>query len=307
MASKSRIQLSAAPVAEGARFTIGTATAFAVRRESKDIALRIRRERRPVRAMMARTPFVRGMLRLTQSTFGLVDGISESAELDPQRIARGNRFERGFSDLFQFHPESLVALLSGIVSILLLAAFIVGLPFAVYTWVLPNFELTAGWINAIMCMSRILGALIGVSLCTRLRVINRMCMYQGAINKVLNAYEAQRRTPGIDDACAAPRLYRRSDGAFLMVVLMASLIAFTLIRTFTLPIQILVRVLTVFAVAAVVNEPVYLLERFSATNPLRVLRAPLMWLERMFVIEPHSQMVEVALCAFNAAKENNMD
>ena len=84
-----------------------------------------------------------------------------------------------------------------------------------------------------------------------------------------------------------------------------SLIAFTMIRTFTLPIQILVRILIVFVAAGVVNEPIYLVERLSATNPLRFLRAPLMWLERMFVMEPHSQMVEVALCAFNAAKENN--
>ena len=307
MARKSRTQLSASPVAEGARFTIGTATAFAVRRESKDIALRIRRERRPVRSMMARTPFVRGMLRLTQSVFGLVDGISESGELEPQRIAKGNRLERGLGELFQFHSESLVAFLSGVAAIVCLAGTICGLPQAVKTWILPNFELTAGWTNAIMCFCRIVGALLGVFLCTRLRVMNRLCMYQGAINKVLNAYEAHRRTPDIEETCAASRLYRRSDAAFLMVVLMVSLIAFTLIRTFTLPIQILVRILIIFTVAAVVNEPIYLVERFSNTNPLRVLRAPLMWLERMFVIKPHSQMVEVALCAFNAAKENNME
>ena len=307
MARKSRTQLIAAPVAEGARFTIGTATAFAVRRESKDIALRIRRERRPVRSMMARTPFVRGMLRLTQSVFGLVDGISESGELLPQRIARGNRLERGLGELFQFHSESLVAFLSGVAIIILLSSGICGLPLAVQTWVLPNFELTAGWINAIMCLSRILGALMGVFLCTRLRIVNRLCMYRGAINKVLNAYEAQRATPGIEEACAASRIYRRSDAVFLMVVMMGSFIAFTLVRTFTLPIQVLVRVLIIFAVAGVVNEPIYLLERLSAMNPLRVLRAPLMALERMFVIEPHSQMVEVALCAFNAAKENNIE
>ena len=307
MSRKSRTQLSAAPIAEGARFTIGTATAFAVRRESKDIALRIRRERRPLRAAMGRTPFVRGMLRLWQSVFGLVDGICESAELDPQRIAKGNRLERGIAELFQFHPESLVAFLSAVAAILCLAVGICGLPMAVSAWVLPNFELTAGWINAIMCLCRMLGALLGVFLCTRLRIVNRLCMYRGAINKVLNAYEAQRRTPDIEAACAAPRLYRRSDVAFLMVVLMGSLIAFTLIRTFTLPIQVLVRLLTMFAVAAVVNEPIYLLERISAASRLSVLRAPLTWLQRMFVIEPHSQMVEVALCAFNAAKENNMD
>lgn len=307
MSRKSRIQLNAAPVAEGARFTIGTATAFAVRRESKDIALRIRRERRPLRAAMGRTPFVRGMLRLTQSVLGLVDGISESGELEPQRIARGNRFERSLAELFQFHSESMVAFTSGILAILCLAGFICALPMAVKAWVIPNFELTPGWINAVMCLSRILGSLLGVFLCTRLRIVKRLCMYQGAINKVLNAYENNRRTPLIEEACAASRLYRRSDAVFLMVVLMVSLAAFTLIRTYTLPIQVLVRLLTVFAVAAVVNEPIYLLERFSPGNPMSVLRAPLIGLERMFVIEPHRQMVEVALCAFNAAKENNMD
>ena len=307
MARKSRTQLSAAPVAEGVRFTIGTATAFAVRRESKDIALRIRRERRPLVAMMGRTPFVRGMLRLTRSVFGLVDGISESGELEPQRIARGNRLERGIAELFRFHPESLVGFLSGVASILILVAGICALPLAVRTWILPNFELTAGWINAIMCFCRIVGAVLGVFLCTRLRVINRLCMYRGAINKVLNAYEARRRTPDIEETRAASRLYRRSDAAFLTVVLTASLIAFTMIRTFTLPIQILVRLLIVFVAAGVVNEPIYLVERLGPANPLRFLRAPLMWLERMFVMEPHSQMVEVALCAFNAAKENNME
>lgn len=305
--AKSRSQLSAAPVAEGVRFTIGTATAFAVRRDSKDIALRIRRERRPLRAAMARIPFVRGMLRLWQGLFGLMDGISESGELQPQRISRGNRLERRMAELFQFHPESLVGLLSGVASVACLLVMICALPLAVQSWILPNFELSAGWINGIMCFSRILGAFLGVFLCTRLRVTRRLCMYQGAINKVLNAYEARRAVPDIDAACAASRLYRRSDGAFLMVVLAVSLIAFTLIRTFTLPIQILSRILIVFAVAALVNEPIYLAERFSHANPLRVLRAPLMLLERMFVIEPHSQMVEVALCAFNAAKENNME
>ena len=307
MARKSRTQLSAAPVAEGVRFTIGTATAFAVRRESKDIALRIRRERRPVRTAMGRMPFVRGMLRLTQAVFGLMDGISESAELEPQRIARGNRAERGIADLFQFHPESLVGFLSGVCAIALLGLTIVGFPQAVRMWVLPNFELSAGWINGILCFCRFIGVVLGVFLCTRLRVVNRLCMYRGAINKVLNAYETHRATPDIEETCAASRIYRRSDAAFLVAVLAASLAAFTLIRTFTLPIQILVRVLIVFAAAGIVNEPIYLLERFTPANPLSVLRAPLMWLERLFVVEPHSQMVEVALCAFKAAKENNME
>ena len=61
-------------------------------------------------------PFVRGMARLLSVLGRLVDGISESGELEPQRIARGNRLERGIAELFQFHPESLVGFGSGLLT-----------------------------------------------------------------------------------------------------------------------------------------------------------------------------------------------
>ena len=48
MAINRRSNIHASPVAEGVRFRIGSATAFAVRKENKDVALRIRREYHPV-------------------------------------------------------------------------------------------------------------------------------------------------------------------------------------------------------------------------------------------------------------------
>ena len=114
MARHLKTPVYSAPVAEGARFTVGSATAFAVRREEKDIALRIRRERRPLRRAFSQMPFVRGMLRLKLATFGFVDGIAESGELFPQRVTKGTRPEQAFADLFQVHPEGLVGFLSGV-------------------------------------------------------------------------------------------------------------------------------------------------------------------------------------------------
>ncbi|MBR1561321.1 MAG: DUF1385 domain-containing protein [Clostridia bacterium] len=305
MARTVRTPVYAQPVAEGARFCVGSATAFAVRRREKDIALRIRRERRPLRRAVSRMPFARGMQRLLLCTFGLIDGLSESAELDPQHIARGTRPERSFARLFRLTPEGLVGFLSGIMIPILLVAFLCGVPLAVEKLVLPNFELSGRWVNAIMCVSRILGGWIGLILCGRLRVVNRLCMYRGAINKVLNAYEENRREPTLAEAIGASRRYHKSDAAFLLVVMALSIVAFTMIRTFTLPVQLLVRVLTVLVVAGVVNEPIQALERLKPKNPLSKLLAPYLWLGRWFVIEPHDQMVEVALCAFNAAREND--
>ena len=47
-------KVHASPVAEGVRIQVGNATAFAVRQESKDVALRLRREYHPVRDAMER-------------------------------------------------------------------------------------------------------------------------------------------------------------------------------------------------------------------------------------------------------------
>ena len=306
MTGKKRPPINAVPVAEGARFSVGSATAFAVRRDNKDIALRIRRERHPLRRAIERIPFARGIQRLVLSIFGLMDGISESFELEPQRIVRGGRAVQSFCELFRIHPESMAGFFSGLLIPILLVGFMVGLPLAVETWVLPNFELSRPWINGIICFARVIGAFLGLFLCARLRVVNRMCMYRGAINKVLNAYEKKRHTPALSEVMEASRLYRVSDAAFLMLVLVISLMVFSAIRTFTLPIQLLIRFLTVLAVAAVINEPIRALESLRPSDPLSALQAPYLCIERMFVMEPHRQMAEVALCAFNAARENNL-
>ncbi len=306
MARKRKLQISASPVAEGVRFRVGSAAAFAVRRESKDIALRIRRERRPFRDMLERLPFVRGMHRLVGSVAGLLDGISESSELEPQRIARGTRFEQAFARMFRIHPESLVAFTSAVLIPIILIGLIYALPRAAQVWLLPNFDLTRAGFNAIVCLIRVLGALLGIFLCTRLRVVRRLCMYQGAINKVLNAWEADRKAePTHAAAMEASRHYHKSDAMFVTLVALLSIVAFALIRTFTLPVQVLVRALAVLVIAGIVNEPIQALERMKPGRPLAKLLIPYLWLGRMFVMEPHSQMVEVAVYAFNAAREND--
>ena len=134
--------IHASPVAEGVRFQIGSATAFAVRRESKDISLRIRREYHTARNAMERIPFLRGILRLVNGTADFIDGVAESAQLEPQRIVKGSRFEQRFAELFRVRPTSLVAAGSGIAIIVLLVGLVLLGPWALAKWVLPPLELS---------------------------------------------------------------------------------------------------------------------------------------------------------------------
>ena len=305
MSRKKKLHFSASPVAEGVRFSVGSATAFAVRRKTKDVALRIRRERHPIRRFCENVPFLRGMIRLVCSVGDLLDGIFESAELEPQRISKGTRFEQKFAELFSIHPESMVAFGTALLIPIILVGLIFAVPAGAARLIRANPGVSRAAVNAIVCLIRVMGTFGAIWLLTRLRVINRLRMYQGAINKVMNACETDGRRVSHASAAVASRLYRASDGAFVTVVILISIVVFAFIRTFTLPVQLIVRALLMLVVAGIVNEPIRLIENLDDEHPLAVLKKPHMWLERMFVLEPHNQMVEVAVYAFNAAREND--
>ena len=307
MPNNDNLSVHTTPVAEGVRIQVGSATAFAVRQDSKDVALRLRREYHPARDAMERIPFLRGIVRLITSVADFLDGVSESAQLMPQQIVKGTRFEQRFATLFRIHPTSLVASLSILAVLFLIGGLVIAGPWALVKFVLPRYELSREAINAIACATRVLAMLLCALLVPRLRVVDRFAMYRGAINRVLNAAPGDDGLVTQQAAEKASFLSRRSDAAFILTVLILSVIAFALIRTFTLPIQLLVRVLTVLAIAAVLNEPIRALERAKATPLVNALLGPQLLLERCLTRRPHAQMVEVAVYAYNAAKENDRE
>ena len=307
MPNNENLSVHTTPVAEGVRIQVGSATAFAVRQDSKDVALRLRREYHPARDAMERIPFLRGIVRLITSVADFLDGVSESAQLMPQQIVKGTRFEQRFATLFRIHPTSLVASLSILAVLFLIGGLVIAGPWALVKFVLPRYELSREAINTIACATRVLAMLLCALLVPRLRVVDRFAMYRGAINRVLNAAPGDDGLVTQQAAEKASFLSRRSDAAFILTVLILSVIAFALIRTFTLPIQLLVRVLTVLAIAAVLNEPIRALERAKATPLVNALLGPQLLLERCLTRRPHAQMVEVAVYAYNAAKENDRE
>ena len=307
MPNNDNLSVHTTPVAEGVRIQVGSVTAFAVRQDSKDVALRLRREYHPARDAMERIPFLRGIVRLITSVADFLDGVSESAQLMPQQIVKGTRFEQRFATLFRIHPTSLVASLSILAVLFLIGGLVIAGPWALVKFVLPRYELSREAINAIACATRVLAMLLCALLVPRLRVVDRFAMYRGAINRVLNAAPGDDGLVTQQAAEKASFLSRRSDAAFILTVLILSVIAFALIRTFTLPIQLLVRVLTLLAIAAVLNEPIRALERAKATPLVNALLGPQLLLERCLTRRPHAQMVEVAVYAYNAAKEDDRE
>lgn len=294
------------PVAEGVRFEIGHAAACAVRNEQRDIAVRVSRIGHYLRGLLGRVPLLRGVVRMFAAVADLFSGLRESARLKPQSAVRGNGFTRRFAALFQTTPQSLAGLVSGLLIPAILLSLMVGLPMLaewglLRLWTLPRFA-----VNIICLTLRIAGTILGLYFVCRLRLVNRMCMYRGASAKVLNAYEAYGPNLTHEDALLSSRLTDKSDGAFLIVVLLASLIGFACFRTEGLAAQLAYRVGVMLTAAAVLNELILPLERARPETLGAMLRTPLVGLQHLFTIEPHNQMIEVAVCAFRAAYENDI-
>ncbi|MBP3409385.1 MAG: DUF1385 domain-containing protein [Clostridia bacterium] len=292
------------PVSEGVRLEVGKYTVFAVRNASRDISVRMRREPRRLLKTCMHVPFLRGATRLVRDIVRFLDGLGEAAELNPHRAVRGTRVERVLARSFSVHPQSIVTLLSGILIPIIAFACLFAAPEGAEMFFQDYFSPARTQLNWMVCAVRIIAALLGVGLICRLRVVNRLCMYKGAINKVTNCYEC-RDEISIRNAAQYPIITRRSEPVFLMGVLIFSLIGFTFIRTDGILLTALVRILIVLAVAAVFNEPYSALESADMTLPVRITRAPMDLLQHITVLEPTEQMLEVAVCAFRAALGEN--
>ena len=299
-------RFSATPVAEGVRLEVGKYTVFAVRNEEKDISVRVRREPRMLLRAGMRIPFLRGAVRLVRDVLRFFDGLGESAELNPQRPVRGTAPERFIASILHIRPQTIATLLSAILIPIIAALCLYAAPEGAKYFLQNRFALARLPLSLIVAGVRVVCLLVAIGVVGRLRVFKRLLMYKGAINKVINCYEARDKV-NAQRAADYPIPTRRSESAFLIFVICISLMLFPLIRPYNIVITALLRIAVILGVAAVLNEPFSGLENASPWLLVRILRAPIDWLQHMTALEPHPQMLEVAVCAFNAAMGKSGD
>ena len=293
-------RFSATPVAEGVRLEVGKYTVFAVRNEEKDVSVRVRREPRVLLRTLFRIPFVRGAVRLIRDVLRFFDGLGESAEFTPQRPVRGSKAEQAIASFLHISPQTLATLTSAILIPLIAAVCLYAAPAGLDHLLQRYFTIPRVWINIAVSAARAAGFLVGAGLLGRLRVFRRLLMYKGAINQVINCYECHEEV-NAENAAKFPIHTRRSESAFLSCVMCISFFFFPLILPQGIALTALWRVLIILAVAAVLNEPFSALEDAKLTLPVRIARTPIDLLQHMTTMEPHPQMLEVAVCAFDAA------
>jgi len=169
-------------------------------------------------------------------------------------------------------------------------------------------HLIEGWLGLPPVWGSILEGIIRLSLLIgylafigRVEEIRRVFGYHGAEHKTINAFEAAAKlTPTEVDKY--PREHPRCGTAFLLTVVVFSILLFALIGPMPLLLRMALRILLIPVLASLAYE--YL--RWSAahfSNPIvRVLVAPNLALQRLTTKPPDKKMLEVGIAAFKEMK-----
>jgi len=156
-------------------------------------------------------------------------------------------------------------------------------------------------VEGVIRVGLILGYLILIGMIPDVR---RVFQYHGAEHKTINAFESEWPLD-VANIRRASLLHPRCGTGFLLVVLVVSVILFSLVALFhpNWPVLILSRLIGIPIIAGVSVEAIRYMARHRANPVVGVLLLPVLATQKFTTREPSDDMLEVSLAAFNAARE----
>ncbi|MBK6811462.1 MAG: DUF1385 domain-containing protein [Sandaracinaceae bacterium] len=170
-----------------------------------------------------------------------------------------------------------------------------GLTDARFHWVIGGFKLL------IFC--------VYLALISRVKEIRRTFEYHGAEHKTIHAYE-QGLPLTVENVRAQTTLHPRCGTTFLVVVILVSIVAGSLVAPLVLPnasgplgwaMLLGLRIALLPFISALSFELQRLSARFCTTGPLRVFLLPGFLFQKITTREPDDAQIEVAIAALQAA------
>jgi uncharacterized protein YqhQ len=138
--------------------------------------------------------------------------------------------------------------------------------------------------------------LIMITSFSLLRDIRRVFEYHGAEHKVVYTWEAGEDLT-VDNARGKRRQHPRCGTSFLMVVMLVSIIAFSVVKFDSLFLNFLVRLMLMPVVAGVSYEIIRASARSRAQWFFSLITRPGLWLQNITTKEPDDSQLEVAIVA----------
>jgi uncharacterized protein YqhQ len=152
---------------------------------------------------------------------------------------------------------------------------------------------------------RIVVFFLYIILTSKMKEIARVWQYHGAEHKTIHAYEHGEELT-VENVKKFTTLHPRCGTSFLFIVMIVSMIVFAFTGWNSILYNILIRIALVPLVAGISYEILKVVGRYD--NPVtRVLRIPGLFFQRFTTKEPDDAQIEVAIAAFNAVLDDNVE
>ncbi len=235
------------------------------------------------RGPIGRIPFLRGLVTLWDAL-----GLGTKALMMSADVAAGE--EASLSGPVAWGMV-VVGVGLGVGLFMLLPSFLAGL----LTPYLPA-EWQISLVEGVARLLLIVGYIWAVG---RMPDIRRVFSYHGAEHKTINAYEAGAELT-VDGVRPFPKAHARCGTAFLLTVVVVTILVFAPFRPPTLLWRLASRLLLLPVIAGISYEFIRLTARFSDHAWARALAAPNLALQRLTTREPDDGMLEVGIAALQA-------
>ena len=282
-----RVSIGGQAVIEGIMMKNNDKYAIAVRKPDKEIEVKIEKYK-PAgeKCKLFKIPIVRGVFNFVESLVIGVKTLMYSAEFYDEEEDVEKKKEESSDGLFMFLTVAFSIVLA-VGLFMLLPAFLASL----LDGVIKN-HFVLGLVEGVL---RLIIFLLYVVLISRMEDIKRTFMYHGAEHKCINCLEAGDDLT-VENIMKHTRFHKRCGTSFLFIVMIVSILVFMCIRTDTVWLRLLYRVLLVPLVAGISYEFIKFAGKYD-NAVANILSKPGLWVQRLTTKEPTEDMVEVAIKA----------
>lgn len=230
-------------------------------------------------------PFFRGIVNMIESLILGFQGIMFSAnnafEIETEKGKPPEKIEFGFAEI--------ALVVAGVVGIM--AVFFL-VPFLLSSW-LKLHGILFNLVEAIIRLAMFIGYLSVISLWGQYK---RVLMYHGAEHKAINAHEAG-ASMDVEHVKGFSRLHPRCGTSFLFIVLIISIVLFTVMPNLGFAVNLSYRLLLIPVIAGISYELLRLSAKYKDSPITKVLIAPGLGFQRLTTKEPTDDMLEVSIKA----------
>ncbi|SFN86579.1 Uncharacterized conserved protein YqhQ [Pseudobutyrivibrio sp. UC1225] len=284
-------------VMEGVMMRNGNQYAVAVRKPDKEIAVEVKNTK-DINNIWHKIPIIRGVVSFIESlTIGLSTLMYSASffEDDEEPVDKSKLSEEELSKLEKKEKAEMGGIL--VLSFVMAMAVFFALPYFI-SLALNKFvasQALIAFIEGIIRIAIFIGYVVVIS---RMEDIKRTFMYHGAEHKCINCVEAGMPLT-VENVRKATRFHKRCGTSFIFIVFIISVFVFMFISFDNVWLKLVARLMLIPVIAGISYEFIRLAGRYE-NGFVEIISKPGLWLQRLTVMEPEDDMIEVGIASVEA-------